>query len=176
MAFAIAWAGSRLVEKTPETQKAGAPEVAKDTPLASGVVTPTRSSSSDQAEKLASEARSGVRAESAGLARLIHEVREKIPSLPGPSDMTAEQAHQTPPQVLEAGAALGDLEEHLDQNPGDLGSVIPFYLECAENTKTFPAVRAVCLHALKKRGVGLISPTDQKRIAALPERRIESEL
>ena len=101
-----------------------------------------------------------------------------MPLLPGTSGISAEDAHGTPPQVIEAGAALGDLEEYLDQNPGDFKTVIEFYLECAGNSRTFPAVRAVCLHSLKKRGPGLISPIDQKRIAALPEevRRIESEL
>jgi hypothetical protein len=115
---------------------------------------------------------------SPALEGLISRAKEKIPALPDPSTLTAEQAHGTPPQVIEAAAALGDLEEYLEQNPGDLNSVIPFYLECAENSRTFPAVRAFCLHALKTRGEGRISPIDQKRIAALPEevRRIESEL
>jgi hypothetical protein len=85
------------------------------------------------------------------LNRVMLEIKPKLATYDGVKGLKEDEVHGTPQAVLDAGAALGDLEEYLEKRPDEFKSATPFYTECALNRSLLPSVRAVCLHALRKK-------------------------
>ena len=59
--------------------------------------------------------------------------------------------HRPPPELTEAGAELGAIEDLLDKNPSLLREGLRFYKQCALQDEVLTSLRALCLHNLKVR-------------------------
>ena len=82
----------------------------------------------------------------------LEKVTAALPTLASLKRMKEEDvAHRAPHQVVEAGAALGDLAEYLDRHPSEFKSATPFYANCALNETLLPSARALCLNTLQKK-------------------------
>ena len=112
--------------------------------------------------------------QSEDLKKTLQEIRPRLATLDSIQGLKAEEVHGTPPAVLEAGAALGDLEEYLERRPEEYRSATPFWAECASNAKLFPAVRAFCLHSLRKKPSEWASGVSDQ-VKALPQEIISLE-
>ncbi|NDG85272.1 MAG: hypothetical protein EBX52_09600 [Proteobacteria bacterium] len=86
------------------------------------------------------------------LAAQLESIQKALPTYDSVRGLKEEQvAHRAPPSVIEAGAALGDLEEYLEKRPDEFKSATRFYADCALNDRLLPAARALCLDSLRKR-------------------------
>lgn len=117
---------------------------------------------------------------SAGSELLIARLQAARASLPKISVIRAEKGadlHQTPDAVIAAGAAIGDLQEHLAAHPEDFAEASLFYADCFGDADILPAIRALCLHSVKEKP-DQWAPGVKERIATVPAaiRDIESEL
>jgi hypothetical protein len=82
----------------------------------------------------------------------LDRVSASLPTVNSLKGMKEEDvAHRAPHQVVEAGAALGDLAEYLERHPSEFKSATPFYAQCALNESLLPAARALCLNTLQKK-------------------------
>jgi len=86
------------------------------------------------------------------LTAQLEATRKALPTFDSVRGLKEEEvAHRAPPAVIEAGAALGDLEEYLERRPDEYKGATRFYAECALNEKLLPAARALCLSSLRKK-------------------------
>jgi hypothetical protein len=83
------------------------------------------------------------------LAQEIQRVKRAIPKLTELKTLSDDETHGTPSLIIEAGAALGDLEEFLERKPEEFKSASRFFSDCAAGQDLPPAIRAMCLHSLQ---------------------------
>ncbi len=82
----------------------------------------------------------------------IEKTSAALPTIQSLKGMKEEDvAHRAPHQVIEAGAALGDLAEYLERHPSEFKNATAFYAKCALNESLLPAARALCLSTLRKK-------------------------
>jgi hypothetical protein len=86
------------------------------------------------------------------LAAQLESTQKALPTYDSVKGLKEEQvAHRAPPSVIEAGAALGDLEEYLEKRPQEYKGATRFYADCVLNDRLLPAARALCLSSLRKK-------------------------
>lgn len=59
--------------------------------------------------------------------------------------------HRPPPELADAGAELGAIEDLLDDYPDLINEGLRFYKKCALKDELLTSLRALCLHNLKNR-------------------------
>jgi hypothetical protein len=77
--------------------------------------------------------------------------------------------HETPPQVIRGGEALGDLAEYLKNNPSEWPQATSFYATCAANPALMSAMRAVCYHTLTQHPSDWAAGVKEKISAVSPD-------
>jgi hypothetical protein len=85
------------------------------------------------------------------LGTLLEKVSKNLPEIKNLNIKSDEDAHQAPPELMEAGKSLGELAEYLERRPEEFVSASVFYADCASNRALLPAVRAVCYHSLTEK-------------------------
>lgn len=83
------------------------------------------------------------------LAREILKVKKALPSLKDLGSLPDDEVHGTPARIIEAGAALGELEEFLERKPEEFHGASRFFSECAVGEDLPASIRAMCLHSLR---------------------------
>ncbi|MBU6152677.1 MAG: hypothetical protein KGP28_00115 [Bdellovibrionales bacterium] len=79
----------------------------------------------------------------------ISKVKRTLPSVTELRSLPLDEVHGAPARIIEAGAALGDLEEYLEKKPEEFLSASRFFSDCAAGSELPPSVRAMCLHSLR---------------------------
>ncbi|NDF15045.1 hypothetical protein EB061_06945 [bacterium] len=107
----------------------------------------------------------------------IATARRSLPTLASIRSEMPADLHGAPEGVLHAGAAIGELREHLLRHPEEFARASEFFAECAENREVLPAIRALCLHSAKERPAQW-APGVKERMEALPAPilQLESQL
>jgi hypothetical protein len=85
-----------------------------------------------------------------------------------------DEAHGTPARIIEAGAALGDLEEFLERKPEEFQSASRFFSECAAGQEVPPSIRAMCLHSLRNNPTQW-APGVSAKLEGLPSEVVDLE-
>ncbi len=108
------------------------------------------------------------------LSQEIGKVKRALPTLGDLQDLPSDEAHSTPARIIEAGAALGELEEFLERRPEEFPSASRFFSECAAGSELPPSVRAMCLHSLRNNPTQW-APGVSAKIEALPSEVVDLE-
>ncbi len=85
------------------------------------------------------------------LGALLERVSKNLPEIKNLNIKSDEDAHQAPPELMEASKFMGELAEYLERRPEEFPSASVFYADCASNRALLPAVRAVCYHSLTEK-------------------------
>ena len=80
--------------------------------------------------------------------------RDTLKALPSIEQLRAtihndEEAHHTPPALMEAGRKLGAVAQRLASNPDLRLEALDFYKECVLDSKLVESIRALCLGDFK---------------------------
>jgi|GEM_PF-2213663 len=86
---------------------------------------------------------------SAELLDLEKRALAALPTIAEIQKKSADEVHETPTEIREAGRKLGDLAEFLAKNPAAVRDALPTYQACAGNSDVMPALRGVCAYRLK---------------------------
>ena len=84
------------------------------------------------------------------LAREIQKAKAALPTLESLRTVSDDEEHGTPSKIVEAGAALGDLDEYLEGKPEEFKNATGFFSDCAMGETLPSSVRAMCLHSLRR--------------------------
>ena len=108
------------------------------------------------------------------LTNEIGKAKRALPMLSDLKSIPADEAHSTPARIIEAGAALGELEEYLEKKPEEFMAASRFFSDCASGTELPPSVRAMCLHSLRNNPTQW-APGVSAKLEALPSEVIDLE-
>jgi len=104
---------------------------------------------------------------SEGLNLEIQKVRKALPSLAELRNLPSDEVHGTPAKIIEAGAALGELEEYLERRPEEFPEASRFFSDCAVGSEFPSSIRAMCLHSLRN-NPSQWAPGVSAKLEALP--------
>lgn len=83
-------------------------------------------------------------------------VQDSLPTVDRIAAHSAEELHNTPPELIDAGRKIGELVKAVQQDPSREPEALEFYGKCARREELPLSTRAHCLHNLrelsKKRG------------------------
>ncbi len=108
------------------------------------------------------------------LSNEIGKARRALPMLVDLKSIPADEAHSTPARIIEAGAALGELEEYLEKKPEEFMAASRFFSDCATGEELPPSVRAMCLHSLRNNPTQW-APGVSAKLEALPSEVVDLE-
>ena len=108
------------------------------------------------------------------LSNEIGKARRALPMLADLKSIPADEAHSTPARIIEAGAALGELEEYLEKKPEEFMAASRFFSDCASGAELPPSVRAMCLHSLRNNPTQW-APGVSAKLEALPSEVVDLE-
>jgi hypothetical protein len=110
----------------------------------------------------------GLDAEEKGdFSETLENARKSLPTISSVRAGNADELHGPPEGVLNAGAAIGELQEYLSRNPEHFSKASEFFADCASNAQVLPGIRALCLHSAKENPARW-APGVKERMEALP--------
>lgn len=104
----------------------------------------------------------------------LENARKSLPTISSVRAGNPDELHGPPEGVLNAGAAIGELQEYLSRNPEHFSKASGFFADCASNAEVLPAIRALCLHSAKQNPARW-APGVKERMEALPAPILELE-
>jgi hypothetical protein len=108
------------------------------------------------------------------LSSELAKVRRALPTLVDLKSIPADEAHSTPARIIEAGAALGELEEYLEKKPEEFMAASRFFSDCASGAELPASVRAMCLHSLRNNPTQW-APGVSAKLETLPSEVVDLE-
>jgi len=108
------------------------------------------------------------------LAQEIEKVKTSLPSLGELRELPDDEVHGAPAKIIEAGAALGELDEYLEKRPEEFASASRFFSDCAAGETLPGSIRAMCLHSLRNHPTQW-APGVSAKLERLPSDVVELE-
>lgn len=93
---------------------------------------------------------------------MAQRILRELPTREDLKSLSPQEVHRSPQILMDAGLALGQVAERLDQNSELIHEALGFYQDCAGNAELPSSVRALCFSNLESRSkaAGIEIPWD----------------